>query len=91
MMLYIILAESNPFPDARDRLRFSKRIMDGVRPPIPRYVPEYYRNLISACWNADAKRRPTFADIIANPDALMLPTCDADSFDEYKLEVLKLP
>jgi serine/threonine protein kinase len=91
MMLYIILTESNPFPDARDPFRFGQRIMDGRRPKIPSYVPEYYRHLISDCWDADPKCRPTFADIIANPDALMFYCCDEAAFNYYRFDVLRLP
>ncbi len=37
----------------------------GLRPPIPPDAPKPYATLIKACLRADAKKRPTFAQIIA--------------------------
>jgi serine/threonine protein kinase len=91
LMLYTILTASYPFPAVKEEFQFCRRIVHGERPPIPSYVPEYYRNLICWCWDADPQNRPTFADIIANPDALMLPNCDPNVFNDYRFDVLKLP
>jgi serine/threonine protein kinase len=84
MMLYIIRAESFASSEGRQSRRFRQRVLGGGRPDIPAYLPDSYRN-------ADPKRRPTFAEIFANPDALMLPTCNEDRFVDYRFDVLKLP
>jgi serine/threonine protein kinase len=91
LMLYTILTDSYPFSEVRDRFRFSHLIMDGHRPSIPFYLPEYYRSLIDECWDMDPQSRPTFADIIANPDELMLPSCHEAAFNYYRFDVLRLP
>jgi hypothetical protein len=35
-------------------------VEEGHRPAIPANCPTSLRNLISACWDADPKKRPTF-------------------------------
>jgi len=36
----------------------------GVRPTIPTSVPEYVRRMITACWQEDQLRRPSFSYIV---------------------------
>jgi serine/threonine protein kinase len=90
MMMYVILTASYPFPRLTEEFQFSQKILSGQRPAIPPDVPDYYQRLITSCWDPTPSARPTFAQIIANPDALKFPLCDADTFEDYKVEVLKL-
>jgi hypothetical protein len=38
-------------------------VAKGVRPPIPSHVPDFIRQIITACWDDDQLKRPTFANI----------------------------
>jgi serine/threonine protein kinase len=89
MMLFVILTNSYPFPELKDYF-FSEKIINGGRPTIPPYVSDYYRELIGACWDPSPAHRPTFAQIIEKADDLMIGTCDAREFDDYKCDILKL-
>jgi serine/threonine protein kinase len=89
MLLFILMTGSYPFPKST-HFELARQIVDGERPAIPEYVPRNYRDLITKCWSARPSDRPTFAQIIANPDALMIGTCDPSVFNAYKTDILKL-
>lgn len=36
----------------------------GMRPPVPSKWSSTYRNLLTACWDADPKLRPEFSQIV---------------------------
>jgi serine/threonine protein kinase len=89
MMMFVILTSAYPFPGLTV-FQFSNTIMGGERPTIPSYVPPYYQTLITKCWDQDPSARPTFAEIVENPDALKFPNCEPDVFEDYKVDILKL-
>ena len=41
-----------------------EKVMAGHRPILPDYCPPKLKALIESCWNKDASKRPTFAQII---------------------------
>jgi serine/threonine protein kinase len=86
MMLFVIMTDSLPFKG----VNVAQKIMSGERPDIPSYVPDNCRALIEQCWDTSPVHRPTFADILENPENLRFGNCDETAFDNYKVDVLKL-
>ncbi|VDP83008.1 unnamed protein product [Echinostoma caproni] len=53
---------STPFP-AVDPAAVPALIRSGGRNPRPKFAPDFVYALMRACWEWDAKRRPTFSDL----------------------------
>jgi hypothetical protein len=51
----------------------SQELTETYRPPIPAWAPEPYKNLIEACWEANAYKRPTFQAILVTLEKEILP------------------
>ena len=79
----------------REKMR---SIREGERPPIPDYVPLFWRSLIEKCWSKDLKERPNMKSIIEaleeeqmtlryNPLEIITP----DNFEELKNGVGSVP
>jgi hypothetical protein len=43
--------------------------------------------VLNSCWDANPKYRPTFDELIENPDWLKLPNCHNREFNDY-LEIV---
>ena len=39
------------------------RILDGLRPPIPKGIELCYINLLKSCWDSDPEKRPSASEI----------------------------
>ena len=52
-------------------------VKEGLRPPIPKYMPRPYAKLMEKCWHPNQAKRPAFAQILKvletfNQDPVML-------------------
>ncbi len=60
-----MLTQQTPFGDSvKFFFELEKRILEGYRMAIPEDAPPAYRDLVAACWDADTKKRPAFADVL---------------------------
>ena len=41
-----------------------ERMLQGLRPPIPRSAPPLLSSLMERCWDTNPSQRPEFADIV---------------------------
>lgn len=63
MILWELLTHTPPFAKMHP-LQIVRAIDRGDLPTIPPGTPEKYATLVRACWAKDAKRRPTFTQIL---------------------------
>ena len=64
MVLYELLIQEVPYYDTPGDAVVGMKVMQGERPPIPPTIPQYLQSLLTACWERDTSKRPTFQDII---------------------------
>jgi serine/threonine protein kinase len=62
MTCYEILTGNVPF-DGFPRCAIHGKVMEGVRPKLPRHIDMRLSNLIQMCWDIDPQKRPTFLEI----------------------------
>jgi serine/threonine protein kinase len=89
MMIYVMMTGTEPF-NGLSPYQVASTIAEGKRPDIPRGMSEFYRELIVNCWQEIPSERPTFEDIVSDPDRFKLDGCDDDEFEAYKVGVLGL-
>ena len=63
MVVYELLVHKVPYHDTPGDSVVCMNILQGERPKIPVSVPQYLNSLLTACWDADHHKRPTFQDI----------------------------
>jgi serine/threonine protein kinase len=90
MMLWAVLADAEPFPGITNKFTIAQKIIQGERPMIPPFVSASSRKLIEACWDGNPSARPTFADIVKQPEALIVDGCDENAFANYRTDCLKI-
>jgi hypothetical protein len=79
-----------PFEGFLILFSLAQAVLHGTRLSIPSRVSEFYKHLIESCWRADPDTRPTFAEIVSEPERFKLVNCDGVKFDEYRRGVLKM-
>ena len=75
MVLYELVTLELPFKDGTDK-RAMVDAVNGKRPSLPESDSEcapFLRRLITACWDADPKARPSFQEINIALDAKTFP------------------
>ena len=65
MVCYEILTGDVPFSSTTNLADVRKTVLNGGRPKLPEECPTILKTLIERCWNQDASKRPSFADICA--------------------------
>ena len=58
IVIWEILSRKSPFAEVMPRVIVGMVLM-GKREDLPEKCPELFRRMITACWDADPKRRPT--------------------------------
>jgi serine/threonine protein kinase len=89
MIVFVVLAALEPFPDCRCEFLIAQRVIDGGRPKIPASVNRAYAELIEKCWAQDPRDRPDFEVILSffEEDA-MLEGLDVGAVKAYAARVL---
>lgn len=70
-------------------------VRNGLRPEIPKDVPETLAKLMRACWDQDPKKRPTMSEVVAALEPLAAgpvgtPSAKSPAFDDIKSYLAKL-
>ncbi len=73
MVLWHVLTRQPPWAGLTNSVFNAKELTETYRPPIPAWSPEPYKNLIEACWEANAYKRPTFQAILVTLEKEILP------------------
>lgn len=60
MIAYEIVTQKKPFSENNEKWKLINKIVDGIRPEFPEFVPEKMKQLISLCWSCDPNKRPSF-------------------------------
>lgn len=63
--LWSLLTSEKPFRGVT-QFQVLARVQSGKRPVIPTSCPPSLKKLIESCWDQDAKKRPTFDEIVAS-------------------------
>ena len=73
MCLWEILTQERVFSDlpSLEKLVFAV-VEEGHRPAIPANCPTSLRQLITACWDADPQKRPSFQEILEQLDHVLV-------------------
>jgi len=61
-ILWEMYSKDKPFEDLTFS-QMSKKVLDGIRPPIPDFMTGTKRELTESCWKAKPNERPSFSDI----------------------------
>ena len=64
MLVYCVLTGLTPFQDCPTPYVVGTKVTKGYRPPLPSYLDESWKMLISACWEPSPEQRPTFEQIV---------------------------
>ena len=64
MVAYEILVHKLPYYDTPGDAIVCVKVMNGERPQIPPTIPQYLHSLLTACWEKEPQKRPTFHDIV---------------------------
>lgn len=65
-------AYKKPFDGMNREIFYARVVHGGERPPINKKWPEELSRLMTSCWSSDIEERPTFSEIVAKLDELML-------------------
>ena len=87
----LILDDKNT--PARSSQNLQQRVLKGARLVLGTEIPDFFRELIQACWEKDAPNRPSFADIarilLEKTEDWALPGTDLAALREYERRIVK--
>eukprot|EP00002_Diphylleia_rotans_P011899 TRINITY_DN233_c0_g2_i11.p1 TRINITY_DN233_c0_g2~~TRINITY_DN233_c0_g2_i11.p1 ORF type:complete len:1491 (-),score=353.01 TRINITY_DN233_c0_g2_i11:2172-6428(-) len=62
VMMWEVITRDRPYTNI-DPMKLNFEIMNGLRPAIPKSLKQSVATLMGSCWDADAKKRPSFDSI----------------------------
>jgi serine/threonine protein kinase len=85
VMMCEILVGSFAFEEITSVSELRSKIIRGLRPQVPRNIPQAYQELMAAGWSQEAAARPEFSDIIEffRSGKLNLSGADLNKFKRY--------
>uniref|UniRef100_A0A6B2L2T9 Protein kinase domain-containing protein n=1 Tax=Arcella intermedia TaxID=1963864 RepID=A0A6B2L2T9_9EUKA len=78
LILWELLALEPLFPNVKGKEDLTKHVIEGQRPEIKPHWPASVKNLLTMCWNDDAKKRPFFPAILNFFDEVITDMMCAD-------------
>jgi serine/threonine protein kinase len=65
-VLYELFERKLPYHKEKNSVFLAMKVLDGLRPEISgeASIPEFLKDLMKACWEEDAQKRPSFEDCI---------------------------
>ncbi|KAI9202643.1 kinase-like domain-containing protein [Polychytrium aggregatum] len=82
IVLYEIFVRQSPFEElGLDDEQLATRILEGVRPDVPDFIPASISDLLRDCWRANADQRPKITDARDKLKELMLTLQPAEPVD----------
>ena len=84
VIVWEILTEQIPWKD-KNTVNVALMVSQNKRPEIPGHCPVELKKLITACWNQDPSKRPSFAQIVRRLAQKMVcfPSGTADCIDGF--------
>jgi len=64
MIMWELLTREMPWSDPKLVFRIAEKVIGGERPIIPDDCPTKWKELMTACWDGDAGKRPTFPNVV---------------------------
>jgi serine/threonine protein kinase len=90
IMLFEMFTSLTPFDELLDGHteksrgnRLNDLVADGWRPMCPDSLPLKVIEAIEACWDHEPENRPSFAELLKNPDAFVLSGTDRNVFTDF--------
>lgn len=82
IILWTLWTQKLPYSDLRIKSPFQLmvRVANGFRPALPLEMPAVLADLMQRCWGGDAKKRPTFHDIVDEIKAEQIKSNGSNSF-----------
>lgn len=71
IILWEMNAGKKPFDGLNREMFYERVVHGGERPPLNKKWPEELRNLMTACWDAEMEKRPTFREIVEKIDSML--------------------
>ncbi|CAG8505209.1 12361_t:CDS:2 [Dentiscutata erythropus] len=63
IVIYEIITGLSPYYNIPHDVDLESKIINGLRPKLPSYVPKSIMQIISQCWDAVPDRRPNFKEL----------------------------
>ena len=79
VILWELNASKKPFEGLNREMFYERVVHGGERPPLSKKWPTELGKLIKDCWSEDIEKRPSFGQIIARIDKLLLKEKDGGS------------
>jgi serine/threonine protein kinase len=91
IMLFELATGKRAFAEIRHLkpVQLVNQVINGARPKIPPEVPAHVAALMTACWDADPDKRPSFADMLRNSEQFLLEGAQRDAFLNFARDLLE--
>jgi serine/threonine protein kinase len=89
ILLYGLYTTQKPFPTIKTSGGLQQAVMRGERPKIPPDVPPNVKALMEACWAENPAARPSFAELLKNPNQFLLEAEGETAFQEFTRDLLE--
>jgi serine/threonine protein kinase len=91
IMLFEIVTAKKAFAKLRGQNAYHliNAVKSGLRPDVPPDVPAHVKELMQACWDPEPDRRPSFTDMLRNPDQFLLEGADLGAFQNFTRDLLE--
>jgi serine/threonine protein kinase len=89
ILLFGLFTNQKPFPKFKTAHGLQQAVIRGERPVIPPEVPANVAELMRACWAQNPEERPSFAEMLRNPDQFLLEAYGETAFREFTRDLLE--
>lgn len=71
IILWELNASKKPYEGLNRELFYERVVHGGERPPLNKKWPQELTSLLSECWDADMRNRPSFKKVVERVDAML--------------------